>query len=162
MVSVTQKARWCQRLLERIKKARKKGDKHAVARICGYMRVPVKSAYDCMKKWDGGWESLAAKSHRPHRHPRAHTGAEIELMIEVRRGSGFLAPLLMYQELCERGYSRSYGGMKRFMRRHFAARKAPLVSPEKPKAYDGCRLPGERVQIDGKYVPRRCLQAEKL
>jgi len=162
MVSVTQKARWCQKVLAKITKARAKGDKHAVARICGYCRVPVKSAYDWLNKWDGTWQSLEAKSHRPHKHPKAHTNAEVQLMIRVTRECGFIAPLLMYQELLERGYTRSYGGMKRFLRKHFAAPTAPLVRPEKPKAYDGGKYPGERVQLDVKYVPRTCLYGEKL
>jgi len=162
MVSVAQKARWCQRFLERIEKARRKGDKHAVSRISGYWRVPVKSAYDWLNKWDGTWQSLAAKSHRPHSHPNAHTAAEIYLMIAVTRECGFLPPLLMYQELCERGYTRSYGGMKRFIRKHFSKPEKPLVRPEKPKAYDGGKYPGERVQIDVKYVPKACLYGEKL
>lgn len=89
MVSVTQKARWCQGFLKKIAKARAKGDKHAVSRICGYCRVPVKSAYDWLKKWDGTWKSLVAKSHRPHSHPNAHTEAEIALMIAVTRKRGF-------------------------------------------------------------------------
>jgi transposase-like protein len=124
--------------------------------------VPVKSAYDWLGKWDGTAVSLAAKSHRPHSHPQAHTPEEVALMILVAREKGFLPPLLMFQELTERGYARSYGGFKRFFRRHFAAPTAPLVSPEKPKAYDGGRFPGERVQIDVKYVPRACLYGEKL
>ena len=162
MVSVTQKARWCQRFLERIEKARKKGDKHAVSRISGYWRVPVKTAYDWLYKWDGSWQSLAAKSHRPHHHPNAHTEAEIELIINTRRELGFIAPLLMYQELCERGYTRSYGGMKRFFRKHFSAPSAPLVHPKKPEIYEGGTYPGERVQIDVKYVPKASLYGERL
>jgi len=103
-----------------------------------------------------------AKSHRPHNHPKAHTEAEIKMMIGVTRECGFLPPLLMYQELLERGYTRSYGGMKRFLRKHFAAPTAPLVRPEKPKVYEGGIFPGERVQIDVKYVPKSCLYGEKL
>jgi len=83
-------------------------------------------------------------------------------MIAVTREFGFLSPLLMYQELCERGYTRSYGGMKRFIRKHFAKPTEPLVRPEKPKTYDGGTHPGERVQIDVKYVPKSCLYGEKL
>ena len=83
-------------------------------------------------------------------------------MINVTRAQGFLPPLLMYQELCEPGYTRSYGGLKRFLRKHFAAPAAPLVRPEKPKVYDGGTFPGERVQIDVKYVPKASLYGEKL
>jgi transposase InsO family protein len=83
-------------------------------------------------------------------------------MITVTRECGFLPPLLMYQELLERGYTRSYGGMKRFYRKHFAPPAAPVVKPEKPKAYDGGKYPGERVQIDVKYVPKANLYGERL
>jgi len=162
MVSVAQKARWCQRFLERIEKARKKGDKHAVARISGYWRVPVKTAYDWQYKWDGNWQSLMERSHRPRSHPNAHTEVEIQLIINITRELGFLPPLLMYQELLERGYTRSYGGLKRFLRKHFAPPTAPKVFPEKPKVYEGGTYPGERVQIDVKYVPKSCLYGERL
>ena len=148
--------------MERIDKAKKKGDKHAVSRISGYWRVPAKTAYDWLYKWDGSWQSLAAKSHRPHHHPNAHTEAEIQLMIAVTRECGFLPPLLMYQELLERGYTRSYGGFKRFFRKHFASPGVPLVRPKKPEIYDGGTYPGERVQIDVKHVPKVCRYGEKL
>jgi len=162
MVSVAQKARWCQKFLERIERARRKGDRHAVSRISGYWRVPVKTAYDWMYKWDGTWRSLTAKSHRPHGHPKAHTAEEKQLITGVVRECGFLPPLLMYQELCERGYTRSYGGLKRFFRKHFAPPSAPLVRPKKPEAYNGGKYPGERVQVDVKYVPKASLYGEKL
>ena len=83
-------------------------------------------------------------------------------MISVTRELGFLPPLLMYQELLERGYRRSYGGLKRFLRKHFASPAAALVRPKKPEVYEGGTFPGERVQIDVKYVPRACLYGEKL
>ena len=124
--------------------------------------MPVKSAYDWLNKWDGSWRSLEAKSHRPHTHSKAHTEAEIRLIIEVRGEYGFIAPLLLCQELCERGYSRSYGGMKRFLRKRLAAPVALLVRTKKPGACDAGKYPGERVQIDVKYVPRVCLYGEKL
>jgi transposase InsO family protein len=124
--------------------------------------VPIKTAYDWQYKWDGSWQSMVAKSHRPHTHPKQHRPEEIALMVTITREKGFLPPLLMFQELIERGYTRSYGGMKRFMRRHFAKPATPLVRPEKPKAYDGGKFPGERVQLDVKYVPKVCLHGEKL
>lgn len=162
MSIIAQEARWRQGILKRIEKAKQKGDRHAVARISGYYKVPRKSLYDWQEKWDGSWKSLINGSHRPHHHPNEHTEEEIALMIEVRCEKGFLPPLLMYQELVERGYTRSYGGMKRFLRKHFAPPTAPRVLPEKPKAYDGGSYPGERVQIDVKYVPRACLYGERL
>jgi transposase InsO family protein len=84
------------------------------------------------------------------------------MIVDVTRELGFMPPLLMYQELIERGYRRSYGGMKRFLRKRFAPPTAPLVRPKKPEAYDGGKFPGERVQIDVKYIPRSCLYGERL
>jgi len=52
--------------------------------------------------------------------------------------------------------------MKRFVRRHFASPAAPRVAADKPKVYNGGTFPGERVQIDVKYVPSSCLYGEKL
>jgi hypothetical protein len=66
------KVQWSHKFLERIAKARKRGDKHAVSRMCGYCRVPVKTAYDWQNKWDGTWKSLVAKSHRPQPPQFAH------------------------------------------------------------------------------------------
>jgi len=52
--------------------------------------------------------------------------------------------------------------MKRFLRKHFAAPAVPRVRPEKPKVYDGGKFPGERVQIDVKYVPKASLYGGRL
>ena len=167
MNSITQRAHWCQGIMKRIRRAQEKGDRRAVSRVCAYYRIPVKVAYDWMKKWDGTWESLKPRSHRPHSHPRAHTEEEIALIIEVRRemferDRQMPKPLLLWQELVEKGYTRSYGGLKRFLRKRFAPPPAPLAHPEKPNAYEGGSFPGERVQIDVKYVPRECLYGERL
>jgi len=92
-----------------------KGDRHTVSRICGYYLIQVKIAYDWLKKWDGTWQSLKAKSHRPHHHPKEHTEEEISLVIEVMWEYKLSAVLLIWQELYNRGYTRSYGGLKRFL-----------------------------------------------
>ena len=71
---------------------------------------------------------------------------------------GFIAPLLFYQELVERGYRRSLGGMKRFIRKQFGMSAVPTPSENKPKVYHGGRYPGEKVQLDVKYVPSECIK----
>ena len=159
MSSIGQEARWKQEILQRIKKAREKGDKHAVKRMAGYYRIgSVKVIYDWQKRWDGGWRSLVPKSHRPHGHPQAHTEQEKQLIITVYRECGFLEPLLLWQELCERGYTRSFGGMKRYVRKQFNKPSPPKTSKEKPKRYDSGTFPGERLQLDVKYLPGDCVK----
>ena len=157
MKSITEKARYKHRILKKIAKLRSKGDKHAVNRAAGYFQIgDIKKIYKWEKQWDGKWQSLVDRSHRPHRHPKQHSEAEIELMIETRREVGFVAPLLFYQELCERGYSRSYGGMKQFLRKRFGTSNKPEKEPVKPKVYHGGRFPGDKLQLDVKYVPSAC------
>jgi len=111
MSSIGQEARWKHEILKRIEKAREKGGRHAVKRMAGYYRIgSVKIIYDWQKRWDGGWRSLVPKSRRPHGHPKAHTEQEAELIITANRECGFLEPLLLWQELRERGYTRSSAG----------------------------------------------------
>jgi len=158
MKSITEKARFKHKILTKIAKMRSKGDKSAVRRAAGYFHIgDIKKIYKWEKQWDGKWQSLIDGSHRPHRHPKQHSEAEIELMIETRREVGFVAPLLFYQELRERGYSRSYGGMKRFIRKHFGSVSVP-EKETKPKVYHGGRFPGDKVQLDVKYVPSECVK----
>ena len=167
MNSISYYAHWCQGILKKIRKAKDNGDRHAVSRICNKCRIKGKTVYDWMKKWDGTWQSLLPRSHRPLHHPREHTKEELALIIEVRqfmfeRDKQLPRPLLLWQELREKGYTRSYGGLKRFLRKHFAPPAAPLVISEKPQVYEGGSYPGERVQIDVKYVPKACRYGEKL
>jgi hypothetical protein len=61
MSKIAQEAKWRQGFLKRIEKARGKGDRRAVARISGYYRVPIKTAYDWQARWDGKWTSLGKR-----------------------------------------------------------------------------------------------------
>ena len=157
MKSITEKARYKHRVLTRIEKMRGKGEKHAVVRVAGYYQIgDIKKIYKWQSKWNGKWQSLIEGSHRPHSHPSQHSEVEIELMIKTRREMGFIAPLLFYQELCERGYNRSYGGMKCFIRKHFGVSDVAEKQVNKPKVYHGGRFPGDKLQLDVKYVPSEC------
>ena len=164
MKSITEKARFKHRVLSRIAKKRRQGDRHAVMRTAGYYQIgDIKKIYKWEKRWDGSWQSLVEKSHRPNRHPKAHTAEEIKLMTETRREVGFVSPLLFFQELVERGYSRTLGGMKRFIRKHFGKVAVPSQGENKPKVYEGGRFPGDKLQIDVKYVPSESVKyADKL
>jgi transposase InsO family protein len=65
--------------------------------------------------------------------------------------------LLAYQELRERhGYTRSYGSFKRIAARLWGtkARKKPK---RKHKPYQRAEYPGQKLQLDVKYVPTECV-----
>jgi hypothetical protein len=161
MKSITEKARYKHKILKRIEKMRIKGEKHAVRRAANYYEIgDIKKIYKWQNRWDGGWQSLIEKSHRPHRRPKAHSKEEIELMIATRREVGFIAPLLFFQELAGRGYTRTLGGMKRFIRKHFGI-SVTVQAENKPKVYEGGKFPGDKLQIDVKYVPSGCNKSDR-
>lgn len=63
--------------------------------------------------------------------------------------------LLGYQKACLQGYKRSYGCFKRTATREVPLKKKPPKRPNKP--YQRAEYPGQKVQIDVKYVPSSCV-----
>lgn len=64
---------------------------------------------------------------------------------------------MIYQELKERyGYTRSYGGLKRLISK-FRSAKAKKKGKYKAKPYKRADYIGQKVQIDVKYVPNKCI-----
>ena len=115
-----------------------------------------KTVYKWVKRYDGTLESLKERSHRPHSHPSQHTQSEIELIERYVKRNGRKDLLLTYQKLRGKGYSRHYGSLKRVVNRLFkcANKKKPK---KKPKPYQRAEYPGQKVQIEVKYVPGRCV-----
>jgi len=110
------------------------------------------------KKYDGTVQSLANKSTRPHYHPNEHTQEELNLIKHKRRYHGHEGYAQIYRKLKDAGYSRSYDSMCRQIR------KMKLNIIKKRRSYPKSKYikmtasyPGERVQIDVKYVPNECI-----
>ena len=68
-----------------VKFAQQKGKTHA-SRMYG---VSLSSVKRWCKRYDGSWQSLKERSHRPKRHPMQHTGDEEEIIREAVRSSFF-------------------------------------------------------------------------
>ena len=145
---VTQDAYRRQRL---VKYANRYGQTAAAERY-GYSRKAVRK---WVSRYDGKLSSLVDRSRRPHSHPKQHTSEEILQIQAVYRREGSIEPLLLFQELREQGYTRSYGGMKRFLRKQFGQVKKKR-RPMKPKPYQRAEYPGQKMQLDVKYVPSSC------
>ena len=140
-----------------VKYAMKKGKSRA-SRMYG---VSLSSVKRWCKRYDGTWQSLKEKSHRPNSHPKRHTAEEEELISKC-----FLEKYIrygwdgVYDEAIKRGYKRSFSGMV------YAAKRIGLGSglkTQKPvkkcdRRYPELLLPGEKVQIDVKEVPYNCLR----
>lgn len=139
-----------------VKLAMRKGKSFA-ARIYG---VDLSSVKRWCRRYDGTWQSLKEKSHKPHSHPARHTADEEKQIKEcfkeyyLRYGWDGV-----YDALCKQGYTRSFSGMV------YAAKRMGLgTEPVKrgsrrhDRRYPEVLVPGEKVEIDVKEVPYNCLR----
>ena len=133
--------------------------KYGVTRAAARYEVNRQYIYRWMKRYDGTLESLQDRSRRPHSNPNEHTQEEIELIQNMLRRNRNTGLVVLWVKLRQRGYSRSISGLYKAMRRIGAVR-VPLPNPKQkyiPKPYEQMKYPGQRVQVDVKYVPKVCL-----
>ena len=118
--------------------------------------------YFWKQRWDGSAASLACQSRRPRSHPNQHSEAELKLIRDMRRRNPTLGMLELWHRLRKRGYTRCPESLFRVMRR------LGMFPPEKPKKdykakpYEQMTHPGERIQVDVKVVPRKCITDPEL
>jgi len=110
-----------------------------------------------MKRYDGTLPSLEDRSHRPHHHPNQHRPEEIKLIDDMRRRNPHAGLVVFWVKLRQRGYERSISGLYRFLQKR-GQMAVKLPNPKyMPKPYEKMQYPGQRVQIDVKFVPTSCL-----
>ena len=113
--------------------------------------------YIWRKRYDGTLQSLADRSHRPHSHPNQHTKSELKLISDMRRRNPNTGLIVFWVKLRQRGYCRSVSGLYRVLRRTEQG-MVKLPNPKYiPKPYGQMQYPGQRCQIDVKFVPTACL-----
>lgn len=150
MNTVTQRVLFRQSL---IKYANKKGVTKAAIKY----NVSRQYVYRWKNRYDGTLQSLADQSHRPHSHPNQHTEDEIKLIRDMRRRNPHAGLVVFWVKLRQRGYTRSITGLYRVLRSLGEPRKT-LPNPKYiPKPYEKMYYPGQRVQIDVKFVPAACM-----
>lgn len=130
--------------------------KNGVTKAARRYHTNRKFVYRQLEKYDGTVRSLALKSRKPHSHPNTHTKEELELIKQVygRYGCDGLAEV--YVQLQKRGYKRSYGSMlvqiKKIPKEKVKLRRGYTKHEEIRGKY-----PGDKIQVDIKYVPNECL-----
>jgi transposase InsO family protein len=140
----------------------KHGNKSAAARL--YL-VSLSSIKRWCKRYDGTWQSLAERSHRPKKHPRQHTNWEIRKLRKAFKEKfaryGWQG---VYEELIDNyRYKRSFEGMVHAAKRLGMGTGKPRKKPPmKARRYPELTVPGEKVQIDVKEVPYCCLRGDAL
>ena len=127
---------------------------HGVEETANRYHVCRKTVWKWSKRWDGTAKSLEEKSRRPKSSRRKQKPWEIELVKRMRKKYGEDL-LLGYQKAREKGYKRSYGCFKRTAEKEIPLKKKAPKRKNKP--YQRASYPGQKVQIDVKYVPSYCV-----
>ena len=149
MISITSKARFRQRVI-------RYAEKYGVTEASIRHRVSRKTIYEWREKYDGHWKSLMDKSHRPHSHPNEHTKEEYELIERYYRHNK-TDMIVLWDKLRQNGYTRCYKSMLRAIKRMGLCETSEKRKGYKPKPYQRADYPGQKVQIDVKYVPSGCV-----
>jgi transposase-like protein len=131
--------------------------KHGATKTSIRYKVSRKCVYKWAKRYDGTLESLMDRSHKPHNSPRAHTREEIKLIKRIMKRFKWIDLIQAYQVLLAKGYSRSYGGFNRIVQKLKKLKPPVKKNKKKPKPYKRAEYPGQKIQIDVKFVPSRCI-----
>ena len=120
-----------------------------------------RTIYRWRNRYDGTLESLKDYSRKPHNHPNQHTEEEIKMIKNYKNNNKDTGLVVFWVILKRNGYKRTIQGLYHVMRKLGIYKKAPskrkhVQPPEVPIA----TYPGERIQIDVKFVPMECLTKE--
>ena len=140
----------------------KYAEKYGVSRASRKYNKSRSYIYFWKNRWDGTPESLTCQSRRPHSHPNQHTEAELKLIRDMRRRNPRLGMVELWHRLRQRGYTRRPESLFRVMRKLGLFPQAEKKPVYKPKPYEQMIYPGQRVQVDVKVVPRRCIADPEL
>ena len=135
----------------------KYAQKYGVSRASRKYNKSRSYIYFWLARWDGGVESLACLSRRPYSHPNQHTEEELKLIRDMRRRNPTLGMVELWHRLRKRGYTRCPESLFRVMRKMGMFPPAEKKKTYTPKPYQQMHYPGQRVQVDVKVVPRKCI-----
>ena len=131
--------------------------KYGVTKAAIRYKVNRQYVYRWQKRYDGTLQSLVDKSHRPHHHPNQHTEAELKLISDMRKHNPEAGLVVFWVKLMQRGYTRSITGLYRVLQKTGEMAVKPPNPKYIPKPYEKMLYPGQRVQIDVKFVPETCV-----
>ena len=155
MERITQDMRYRQSLM-------RYAEKYGVTRASRKYDKSPSYIYFWKARWDGSEESLRPQSRRPHHHPNQHTEAELKLIRDMRRRNPKLGVVELWHRLRKRGYSRHVYSLYRVLHKLDMLPAAKEKKKYVPKPYEQMTYPGQRIQIDVKVVPRKCIADPNL
>jgi len=113
-----------------------------------------------LRRYNGKRESLVDKSKKPRSSPKQCRAEEIDLVIKAWQEIGEFGGDYVYGILLrEKGFKRHISTMYKILNKY------QLIKKEKPKRrenkpYDTAKYPGEKLQMDVKFVPKGSLARE--
>ena len=135
--------------------------RHGVTKAAVKFRMYRKTIYRWREKYDGTAKSLKDKSRRPHSHPNQHTEVEIKMIKDYKAKNKEIGLVVLWVKLERNGYTRSITSLYRVMQRLGIYNKTPSKKKKyEAKPYQQMTYPGERIQVDVKYVPLDCITEE--
>jgi len=137
-------------------------EKYGVSRASRKYNKSRSYIYFWKARWDCSVESLSCQSRRPHSHPNQHTENELKMIRNMRRRNPDLGMVELWHRLKKRGYSRRPESLFRVMRKMGMFPQETPKNHYTPKPYEQMTYPGQRVQVDVKVVPRRCIADPEL
>ena len=151
MKNNTQEAAFRQRVLEYQRNG------HSVTETANRYHLSRKTVHKWRNRWDGTRESLKDQSRRPKNSPRKQTEAEIRLVKRQAKKNKWRDIILAYQGAIERGYRRSFGCFSKTVRKLQDQKPRKVRKKRKNKPYQPAAYPGQKVQVDVKFVPSECV-----
>lgn len=148
MNSITSNAKFRQRVI-------RYSEKNGVTEASIRHRISRNAIYEWKAKYDGHWKSLRDKSHRPKSHPNQHTQEEIDLIVRHWRRNKD-DKIVLWATIRDKGYTRAYNSMVRVISK-LGLDPSVKHKGHKPKPYKRAEYPGQKVQIDVKFVPNYCV-----
>ena len=151
MKKIPQEAQRRQRVLEYFKK---NGNGRATAKR---YHISRKTLYKWLKRWDGTPESLVDRSRRPHKTREGHSEEWLKLIRRLCKKYRWTDIIAAYQEAVQRySYPFTYQTFKKRERAMFEGKKSKQRK-RKNKPYQRASYPGQKVQMDVKFVPGVCI-----
>lgn len=138
------------------KRVLKYAQKHGVTAASIRHRVSRNAIYEWRARYDGNWKSLIERSHRPHSHPAQHSEDEKAMILRhyPRHKDDII---VLWSVLRTKGYTRSYYSLVRVLNKWITDKEQTKRKARKPMPYKRADYPGQKVQVDVKFVPSYCV-----
>lgn len=133
-------------------------NKHGVTKAARVYNTSRQTIYRWKKRYNGKLTSLANESTRPKSHPNQHTEEELKLIKDMFAKNKETGLVVLWVKLKQRGYTRSVSSLYHQLKKLELKFNQPKKKvKKKTKPYIQMTFPGERIQIDVKTVPSKCI-----